>query len=254
MRLLFFSSIGLLLLTGCFMSVSAKNLDEELNTQNRKWIEALNNHGSFHGLYTPNLLFFPGKEVFQTGQDSAAAYYKNLNKANITFTEANVTYRVRQNNTIYELGLLGTTTEERYVYLTVWQHFEDEWIRELQAITELTVENQEYTAIDRAREMWVNLSNAHSTQDLVNKMYTTDCIYYNQGKVYRGLSEVTRVYEYMNYPTYSIQLTKLAGLMVQPDLAYEIGHYESNGFAGSYIIIWSKQPDGEWKVMLDTNW
>lgn len=41
-------------------------------------------------------------------------------------------------------------------------------------------------------------------------------------------------------------------IMVQSDLAFEIGTYTAYG-SGKYIVIWILQ-DSVWKILLDTNW
>ncbi len=107
-------------------------------------------------------------------------------------------------------------------------------------------------AIDRRRAQWIALCNQHNAQNLINTLYAENTIYYNHRPVVKTREALIPVYQYMNNPQYSLQLSPLHVEHVNDTMVFEIGQC-SGSYNGKYILIWEKAEDGEWYVKIDSN-
>ena len=107
--------------------------------------------------------------------------------------------------------------------------------------------------IDQARKEWMKLCNAHEAGKLVKQLYTSDAYYYNRGRLLQGTEAISKEYSYMNSPNYSLTLTPRHVVFVTPDIAFEIGRC-SGSYPLPYMLLWQKQDDGSWQVLMDSNY
>lgn len=107
--------------------------------------------------------------------------------------------------------------------------------------------------IARARDEWMRLCNAHQPARLVETVYHPQAIYYNHKPVVIGTRAISEEYQYMAAPNYQLSLRPLALEPVNEWLAYEIGQC-SGSYGEKYVIVWQKTADGEWKVLMDSNY
>lgn len=106
--------------------------------------------------------------------------------------------------------------------------------------------------IDKRREEWVQLCNAHNAAALINELYTEQTMYYNHRPLVVGRPGLIQNYQYMNRENYSLNLTPLKTEQISDDIVLEIGQC-SGSYGGKYIIVWKKNRAGKWEVFLDSN-
>ena len=109
------------------------------------------------------------------------------------------------------------------------------------------------SAIDQARKEWMKLCNAHNAGKLVKQLYTSDAYYYSRGGLIQGTESITTEYDYMNNPSYSLKLTPKHLIFVSSDIAFEIGQC-SGSYPLPYMLLWQKQSEGNWQVLMDSNY
>ncbi len=124
---------------------------------------------------------------------------------------------------------------------------------EFLVIYEVTGSENQSGGLDKARNKWMKLCNAHQAGKLVEQLYTKDAYYYNRGRLLKGTKSITAEYGYMNSSSYSLKLTPKHNKFVTPEIAYEIGRC-SGSYPLPYMLLWQKQTDGTWKVMMDSNY
>ena len=146
-------------------------------------------------------------------------------------------FRSGQNNYSY-VQILLSKSQEKEVELEFYAH-------KLDASPELVV-------IDRRREEWVQLCNAHNAAALINELYAVNTMYYNHKPLVVGRPGLIRDYQYMNRESYSLNLIPLKTVQVNDRIVLEIGQC-SGSYKGKYMIVWKKSDSGKWEVFLDSN-
>ena len=107
-------------------------------------------------------------------------------------------------------------------------------------------------AIEKSRDQWMTLCNAHNAEKLVNDMYTENTLYYSHRPLVKGRTALSKEYAYMNNESYQLELKPLSMQIANEDTALEIGQCEGS-YNGKYIIIWKKGNDDIWRVFIDSN-
>lgn len=110
----------------------------------------------------------------------------------------------------------------------------------------------QHASIDQARTKWMELCNSHQANELVINLYTTNAYYYNRGRLLQGTNSIASEYSYMNNPAYTLKLTPKHVAFVTSTIVFEIGQC-SGSYPNPYMLLWEKQPDGTWQVLMDTN-
>jgi len=113
--------------------------------------------------------------------------------------------------------------------------------------------NDEASAIDSSRNKWMELCNAHDAGKLVEQVYVPDAYYYNRGRLLEGTKALSAEYGYMNSPSYSLKLTPKHITFVTSEIAYEIGQC-SGSYPLPYMLVWEKQDNGKWLILMDSNY
>ena len=124
---------------------------------------------------------------------------------------------------------------------------------ELLVIYEDENPSNEVSILDEKREEWMKLCNDHKADELVKQLYTVDAYYYNRGRLLQGTSSISSEYSYMNSPGYTLTLTPKHLAFVSPSIAYEIGQC-SGSYPLPYMLLWEKQDNGNWQIMMDSNY
>jgi ketosteroid isomerase-like protein len=239
--------------------LSEKSLIESLNVKldeaNDKWMEDYNKKaGDVSECYTEQCVLFPENGKAITGKADIAQFYsqKYPNVSKVKTVQVKKRF-IETPTLIYEVGTLITDKQEIYPYMVSWNGSKGTWQRELEAMAKKTTSHNDSMQINAAREKWMQLCNAHDHKKLVENLYLKDAYYYNRGRVLEGWESLFTEYKYMSQPSYHLSLKPISVMMVQPDLAYEVGKC-SGSYGGHYMLVWEKQRDGEWKVCLDSNY
>ena len=154
----------------------------------------------------------------------------------------------------YELSRWMTNGQEQYAQLIIWDNRGNQPLRALEFIVQYdegrVIDLRD--SVDVARQLWMQYCNAHEVETLIEELYTDNTLYYNHRPLLKGRTALVKEYAYMKRPTYNLQLTPIYTEPVNDHLIFEIGQC-SGSYGGKYIIVWEKQPDGRWQVLLDAN-
>ena len=151
----------------------------------------------------------------------------------------------------YEIGEIRTNSKS-FAVLFIKRKDANPGI-EFLVIHEMLDPESQPAALDQARNTWMELCNAHQADELVKRIYTEDAYYYNRGRLLQGTASIAGEYSYMNNPAYSLKLTPKHIAFVTPGIAYEIGQC-SGSYPLPYMLLWQKQTDESWKVLMDSNY
>lgn len=232
-------------------------LPEAVLQQKKDWTDALNTGTAedLEAFYWKDAGLLWGRNLFREGA-LVANQWKHWQTALGSLQRQGIHTVVKHDDRRYfEMGYyeFGEEDPTIYAYVVVWKMLESRWLRELEVVEPLFDQQEvQPKAIEKARSLWVERSNAHDPEALAAKSYAGDGFYVNQGNFYQGKEAIGQVYSYMSRPDWEIELIPRAVLPVQTGLAYELGQYKSTG-TGHYLIIWELHAAGTWKVLLDFN-
>lgn len=207
---------------------------------------------SIHQAYTPNaVLITPYGKVYRTSEDRAAFYSKLKSevgeiKSVTTLHQAEVTPDLR-----FEIGYFVTSNTRKFKYLIIGKKVNNEFVREIEILSESNSELPDPLGINEARNLWMKLCNSHQADELVSNVYAVQAIYYTNNRVLIGTVDITREYRYMNNPAYQLRLTPNIVEAAGKNLAFEIGQC-SGSYQGKYALVWTKIGN-DWKVIFDSN-
>jgi ketosteroid isomerase-like protein len=232
---------------------SFENVCHDIDLINKEWLVAVNKKEDIKKFYKENVVLYLNNEFCQGDHTIEDFYCSHLNTH---LTKFHVEYRTllpENEDMVYETGYFSTTSMETFQYLAIWSKTSGTWLRELEAVS-IKKNNLEIgNGIADARNLWIEYANKNSAIALAQKTYTEDFLYFNRGNKYRGYDNLAEIYSYMNDKDFHVTLNQDINVMIQEDLSFEIGTWTSEG-KGKYIIIWKKQENGEWKILLDSNW
>lgn len=221
---------------------------EALNNQWKQWV----NTDTLGRLYSEKAYkLFPQGELI-SGKEAITDYYRGTGiRIGEVYTDT-VIMANEQKEHVYEIG--GFLTEEGtpFKHLVIWNIAHERPVRELEFVAGTEYYSPAFDAIDRSRNTWIERCNQHNAGNLIETMYTPNAFYYNHKPMIVGREALSSEYSYMNNPDYKLSLTPLYTAQVSNSLFYEIGQC-SGSYKGKYIIVWQKQPDGNWQVLFDSN-
>lgn len=225
---------------------------------NKDWLQAYNTDPkAIRNSYRENAVLFFDRENYIKGNQAICQCYSK-NRVEIgQLKSIHTSYRVHLSENpdmVYEIGHVATEKDARYHFIIIWSKEEGIWLRELEVMVKNVPNSNDQEGIDAARRRWVELANEHSPEHLAAEVYTRDFTYYNRNTIYQGYENLSAAYAYMKDPDFQIDLKKEISVAVRPDLIYEIGKWMNPYYSGSYIIIWERQQNGEWKIAFDSNW
>ncbi|MEM7574041.1 MAG: hypothetical protein AAF433_14130 [Bacteroidota bacterium] len=152
----------------------------------------------------------------------------------------------------YELSSFALDDLQRFAQLVIWNLHDGPAQRELEFIVAYDSPETDFSGINTARELWMQHCNDHRVDLLINEVYSPNTLYYNHKPLLQGRAALISEYNYMTNENYQLQLNPIHTELVSKDLAIEIGQC-GGSYGGRYVIIWQKQPDGRWMVLLDSN-
>ena len=256
----YFLCLSVFALSACH-SASSHPSEEDQNPStptplysNESWAEALASSDELAKHYTADAISVASDGTYQEGAAKIAAHlFKTQHTAIDTIYSIAREYAGRDSAFVYEIGGYALDNGATYRHLVIWDQQQETPRRVLDFLALADLANRpEKGVLDSFREQWIELCSAHDAYQLVAQSYTPNALYYNHRPLVIGIDSIAVEYDYMNQPTYSLKLTPLAVEMVSADLAYEIGQC-SGSYSGKYILVWQKDDEGKWKILLDSN-
>ncbi len=153
----------------------------------------------------------------------------------------------------YEIGEIKINSDAYIVMFLRTKEANAEVTIEFLTIYKNSKSGTHHSAIDKAREKWMSLCNSHLADKLVAQLYVPEAYYYNRGRLLQGTKALTAEYSYMNMSSYSLKLTPKHIVPVNSEIVYEIGQC-SGSYPLPYMLVWKKQKDGNWQILMDSNY
>ncbi|MBT8287319.1 MAG: DUF4440 domain-containing protein [Bacteroidia bacterium] len=243
--------IGLAFILG--LESQAQSYSNDFSGVNQKWIQHVNTgSSSIKDLYTTDALkVFSDGTTLNTTDDIANHLFTTLKGAHSIKTKKRLTaHEKRQID--YEVSQFRVKNNENYKQLIIWEKVDGRDVRAFEFIEK----SGEFTApvkeLNQRREEWMKYCNAHDVSALVNDLYTSNTIYFNHKPAVIGTEKLIKEYSYMENPAYSLKLEPIIIEAVNKELVFEIGQCQGS-YNGKYVLIWQKDSDGKWKVLVDSN-
>lgn len=205
--------------------------------------------------FTPDGALFTNGKIYQDAWE-----IKNLLDAaelnnRMVLSRATLQKLPHDSTHYYEIGHYKSMEAgiNQFAFIIAWEKLGTEWLKELEVLYPAH-DNPKGNPflISKARDEWMFFSNDHNPEGLVNEVYATDAVYFNNGTIYTGRQSITQKYQYMAKPSWQIKLSPEKVLAVRDDIYFEIGSYQSSGH-GHYLLVWEKQNQDSWQAILDFN-
>ena len=226
--------------------------EADTHEANLKWADMISNGKNPSGQYLKEAVFVNDQGDFLTGNDNAILWVGE--DAEIGRIYSLFDKLARENRGIYyEIGGFETD-QESFKHLIIWRKQDSVRYRELELISRADSSDlsEILPMIDEKRDQWMKYCNAHLVDSLAHKVYDSLTLYYNHKPMVVGREDLIREYQYMANPNYNLQLTPYIVEPVNENIVFEIGQC-SGSYGGMYTIVWRRQPDGDWLVLLDSN-
>ena len=152
-------------------------------------------------------------------------------------------------NNLYEVGSFSDQGKTDFQFFIIRDSSDHRLLEMIVPDSDYKDAGKEITA---RRNEWMKLCNAHQVEALVNDLYTENALYYNFKPMITGRSQLAATYSYMNRPQYSLELNPICVEQVSDNLVFEIGQC-SGSYGGQYVLVWLKEKDGQWRILLDAN-
>ena len=228
----------------CFLSCSK----QQVNETNSAWLNSFSDEQALSLLYTSNAYQIQPTGKFIVGAGTIAKQNRERFNAPKQL-ETVCTVPVSGSNYVYEIKSFIDKENSNYQVLVIKDSSE-------KRLLEFIVPSEQFEdareEIDKRREQWMEKSNAHRVDELVNGLYTENTLYFNYKPMIVGRDNLIKTYSYMNREQYSLQLNPICVEQVNNEIVLEIGQC-SGSYDGQYILVWKKENDGEWRILLDAN-
>ena len=218
------------------------------------WVKGVNSdRRGLEKLYHPGaFMVISADEIFE-GPSKIAAYYHRVFQVSAAETLFSIEARPEKGIS-YEVIRFRTKDMKEYKQLVIWDMENEEKLRTFEFAEEVNghLPPADSLRIVGRRDLWMELCNAHNAAELVNQLYSANTLYYNHKPLVKGRQALIPQYDYMNNKEYALSLEPLTFEAVNADTVIEIGQCKGS-YGGKYILIWKKDPDGEWRIFIDSN-
>ena len=247
-----------IVLIGCKQrEISHQNVSNFQNPNHlQNWAKRINskNIDSIKNLYNTNSIKIISPENIIENSDQIANYY-DLQKGKIKSIKSLFNVEANSKRKInYELISYKTNNKKEFIGIIIWKKENEKIIREFEFTKEAIQESKkaDTAEINLRRKLWIKLCNENNSKNLVEELYGKKSIYYNHKPLIKGTEDLIKEYSYMNDKNYHLQLHPLVVKAVNANFVFEIGQC-TGSYGGKYILIWEKDPDGKWKITVDSN-
>jgi ketosteroid isomerase-like protein len=220
---------------------------------NNAWVNHYNtNIDSLVSLYSPDAVVVSENGMVSSGREAIRESLAGLKRNTGRVKSARVIRRVQANETYdYEIGRFRAASGD-YAYLAIYQQKDGRVKRELEFVAKADKALVTTDEITAARDLWMTFCNRHDAGALVRELYLENAVYYNHKPVITGAEAIAKEYRYMNNPAYRLALTPIISEAVNDSTVLEIGQC-SGSYGGKYLLVWRKNKEGRWKILLDSN-
>ena len=153
---------------------------------------------------------------------------------------------------IYEMSEIMDASDNKYKQILIWKDTDSLRHQAFEHIAPIGPSDVDLTEIEKRRNQWMELCNAHDSENLINEMYSENTLYYNHKPMVVGREELVKEYSYMNNAAYKLSLKPIIVEVVNENCVFEIGQCEGS-YNGKYIIVWRNDFAGKWEVFIDSN-
>lgn len=251
-----------LIIVGCKQQeISNRNISSSQTTINvsdhlQNWAKRINtkHKDSIKNFYSTNSVKIISPDNIIDNSNQIANYYSaqkgKIQSINSLFSvEANNKRKIN-----YELISYKTDNRKEFIGIVIWKIENGKIIREFEFTKESNLDSKKFdtTNIDERRKLWIQFCNENNSKNLVEELYSNNTIYYNHKPLIKGRDDLIKEYSYMNNKNYHLQLHPLILKAVNSNLVFEIGQC-TGSYDGKYILVWEKNFDGKWKIIIDSN-
>lgn len=232
-------------------------IDNPVIRSNQEWKIFINEDlDGLSDFYTENAIKVSPDGAVISGPELIIQSLKNSKKywigIDTIYTNKNV-IADRDQRYEYEIGTFITSEGSEFNHLVIWNTQNAPKTRELEFIAQSREsENGVLKEINLSRDKWIKLCNEHNSTGLVEELYKPNAIYYNHKPVVIGTIAIIKEYGYMNNENYNLHLEPIIVKLVSSKVAFEIGQC-SGSYNGKYILVWEKNSQGAWRVLMDSN-
>ena len=254
-----------LIITGCQSRSHKKEASEVTKEQIKPqttseylsgWVNAINhkNKRTIESFYQNNAIKVISPDSVLNTSSQVAEYYTLFNDKIISVESLFHAEAHKDRGIHYEIVKLKTQKSETYIQFVIWKLEEGKKVREFEftSKSDAEIRKDDKNSITERRNLWIQLCNENNPENLINELYTSNTLYFNHKPLIKGRENLVKEYAYMNNDQYSLTLHPLKLLLVNQNIAYEIGQCKGS-YGGKYVLIWKKEADGRWRIFIDSN-
>ncbi|MGV0946109.1 hypothetical protein ACTS9U_04630 [Empedobacter falsenii] len=243
-----------LIILGC----KSQNINQEKGVPKHllNWIDGINTHDSntIKNLYDSKSVKIISPDNFIESSNGIANYYKTKKEKIISIESLFSSEASNKRKINYEIVNYKTNKRKNFIELVIWKIENDKIIREFEFTKESNLNSKviDTTKINERRKLWIELCNQNNSNNLVRELYSKNSIYYNHKPIIKGTEKLIKEYSYMDNKNYHLKLEPLIVKPVNKNLVFEIGQC-AGSYNGKYILVWEKDVNGIWKIIIDSN-
>ncbi|MDF1696268.1 MAG: hypothetical protein P1U56_10565 [Saprospiraceae bacterium] len=207
---------------------------------------------SIQNMYTPHAVKIFDDGNYLQGNEAIASHYKNNPIKIKTMSSDTLILASKRRGLEYEMGSFTDDKGNTFKQIIIWKKTSDGRKRDFEIVSKKSEHRVNSEVIDQQRSKWMEYCNAHDVEGLANTIYTSNNLYYNHKPLVIGRAQLIKEYQYMTNEQYSLKLTPILSEVVNENTVFEIGQC-AEGYNGKYIIVWKKNEDGIWQVLVDSN-